>query len=105
MAQVEIEVGGRSYELACRDGEEERLRLLGRLVDAKASDVAKAIGKASEARELLLTALLLADELDDARGAAAKGRIEEAQRVAAMERCAEKLESLAARLEKPGQSA
>lgn len=102
MAQVEIEISGRRYELSCRDGEEERLRLLGRLVDAKAADVARAIGKASEARELLLTALLLADELDEARGAAAR---EEAQRVAAMDRYAEKLETLAARLEKPAASA
>ena len=70
-----------------------------------ASTPPRAIGKASEARELLLTALLLADELDEARGAAAKGRIEEAQRVAAMERCAETLEALAVRLEKPAQSA
>ena len=105
MAQVEIEISGRKYELACRDGEEERLRLLGRLVDTKAADVARAIGKASEARELLLTALLLADELDEARGAAARARIDDAQRIAAMDRCAEKLESLAARLEKPGASA
>jgi cell division protein ZapA len=105
MAQVTIEISGRPYELACRDGEEERLQLLGRLVDAKAADVARAIGKASEARELLLTALLLADELDEARGTAARARIEEAQRVAAMDRCAEKLESLAQRLEKPAASA
>ncbi|MDH7638639.1 cell division protein ZapA [Sphingomonas oryzagri] len=105
MAQVNVEIGGRSYELSCRDGEEERLRLLGRLVDAKAADVTRAIGKASEARELLLTALLLADELDEARGAAARQRIEDAQRIAAMDRYAEKLESLAARLEKPAASA
>jgi cell division protein ZapA len=52
-----------------------------------------------------MTALLLADELDDARGSAASQRIEAAQRVAAMERCAERLETLAARLEKPSQSA
>lgn len=105
MAQVNVEIGGRSYELSCRDGEEERLRLLGRLVDAKVADVTRAIGKASEARELLLTALLLADELDEARGAAARQRIEDAQRIAAMDRYAEKLESLAARLEKPAASA
>ncbi|WBO23623.1 cell division protein ZapA [Sphingomonas abietis] len=105
MAQVEIEIGGRRHELTCRDGEEDRLRLLGRLVDAKIGDVSRAIGKASEARELLLTALLLADELDEARNAAAKGRIEEAQRITAMERCAEKLESIAMRLEKPGENA
>jgi cell division protein ZapA len=102
MAHVTIEVGGRSYELACRDGEEDRLRLLGRLVDAKAADVSRAIGKASEPRELLLTALLLADELDETRGATANARIEDGQRVAAMERMAERLESLAGRLENPG---
>ncbi len=105
MATVDIEVAGRRYELACRNGEEDRLRLLARLVDAKAGDVARAIGKASEARELLLTALLLADELDEARGNAAKDRVEEADRVAEIERCAETLEALAARLEKPTRSA
>ena len=105
MAQIAIEIGGRRYDLACRDGEEERLKLLGRLVDAKAADVTRAIGKANEARELLLTALLLADELDEARGLAARTRMEEAQRVSQIERCAEKLERLAERLEKPAPSA
>jgi cell division protein ZapA len=105
MAQVEIEVGGRSYELSCRDGEEDRLRLLGRLVDARAADVARAVGKASEARELLLTALLLADELDETRGSAATARLEDGQRAAAIERCAERLEKLAEALEKPGAAA
>lgn len=105
MAQVNVEISGRAYELSCRDGEEERLLLLGRLVDAKAADVTRAIGKASEARELLLTALLLADELDEARGAAARQRIEDAQRIAAMDRYAEKLETLAARLENPAATA
>jgi cell division protein ZapA len=100
MAQVEIEVGGRIYELSCRDGEEERLRLLGRLVDARAGDVSRAVGKASEARELLLTALLLADELDETRGSAATARLEDGQRAAAIERCAERLEGLAITLEK-----
>ncbi len=105
MAQVELDVGGRQYEVVCRDGEEERLRMLARLVDIRATDVVRAIGRGNEARELLMTALLLADELDEARGTAALARLEEAQRVASMERCAERLETLAARLEKPGQSA
>lgn len=105
MAQVKLDVGGRQYEVACRDGEEERLRMLARLVDNRASDVVRAIGRGNEARELLMTALLLADELDEARGTAASARIEATQRVASMERCAERLETLAARLEKPGQSA
>jgi len=104
MAQVKLDVGGRQYEVVCRDGEEDRLRMLARLVDSRTADVVRAIGRGHEARQLL-TALLLADELDDARGSAASQRIEAAQRVAAMERCAERLETLAARLEKPSQSA
>ncbi len=105
MAQVELDVGGRRYEVACRDGEEERLRMLARMVDNRATDVVRSIGRGNEARELLLTALLLADELDEARGAAAGTRQEETQIVTFVERCAERLETLAARLEKPGRSA
>jgi cell division protein ZapA len=101
MAQVKLEVGGRQYEVICRDGEEERLKMLARLVDTRASDVIRSIGRGNEPRELLLTALLLADELDEARGAAAMARTEEVQRMTAMERYAERLESLATRLEKP----
>ena len=69
MAEVSLTIGGRAYRLACRDGEEERLRLLGRLVDARATDAIRAVGRGNEPRELLLTALLLADELDEMRGA------------------------------------
>jgi len=101
MAQVKLEVGGRRYEVMCRDGEEERLKMLARLVDSRASDVIRSIGRGNEPRELLLTALLLADELDEARNAAASARTEEVQRIIAMERCADQLEDLASRLEKP----
>ena len=101
MAQVKLEVGGRQYDVMCRDGEEERLMMLARLVDSRAADVIRSIGRGNEPRELLLTALLLADELDEARSTVASARTEEIQRVTAMERCAERLESLASRLEKP----
>ena len=68
MAEVTIEVGGRRYDVACRDGEEEQLRRLGRLVDEKAVQARAAVGGVNEARQLLLAALLLADELSDLRG-------------------------------------
>ena len=105
MAQVELEIGGRHFEVTCKDGEEERLRLLGRIVDSRASDVVRSVGRGNEARELLLTALLLADELDDARATQATTRLEEESRIIAIERCAERLEALANALEKPGDSA
>ena len=67
MAEVTIDVGGRRYDVACRDGEEEQLRRLARLVDEKAGQARAAVGGMNEARQLLLAALLLADELNDLR--------------------------------------
>lgn len=67
MAEVTIEVGGRRYDVACRDGEEEQLRDLARLVDEKATQARSAVGGMNESRQLLVAALLLADELNDLR--------------------------------------
>jgi cell division protein ZapA len=105
MAQVRLDIGGRQYDVSCRDGEEERLRLLGRIVDGRASDVIRSVGRGNEARELLLTALLLADELDEARTTSANARLEDEAEAAAIERCAERLEALATTLEIPAADA
>lgn len=68
MAEVSIEIGGRRYDVACRDGEEPQLRRLAMLVDQKAEQARSAVGSnANEPRLLLLAALLLADELNDLR--------------------------------------
>jgi cell division protein ZapA len=106
MAEVEVSVGGRRYKLSCRDGEEDQLRALARVVDQKAADISKALGEMTEARTLLLSALLIADELNDVRGAAAVVRNESPADVApdpayavAIERIAERVERLAVRLE------
>ena len=63
MGQVNVTVGGRSYALNCRDGEEKRLQLLADIVDRKAQDLHGALGQVSEVRLLLMSALLLADNL------------------------------------------
>ena len=105
MAQVQIEVGGRHYRVGCRDGEEARLQELGRLVDARASDVIRAIGTGDEGRQLLMTALLLADELDEARGIVTELHAQEVGRTAAIARCAERIDALAAKLENGEQNA
>lgn len=68
MAEITIQIAGRAYDVACRDGEEEQLRRLARLVDAKAEQARAAVGGGGETRQLLLAALLLADELNDIRG-------------------------------------
>ena len=74
MAEVDIIVGGRSYRLACDDGQEPRLRALASRID----DIAKSFGpgaaQLSEPRLLLMCALMTADKLDEAENAAAEAR-------------------------------
>ncbi len=100
MAKVDLTIGGNSYTLACRDGEEGRLTALAMMVDAKASDARRTVGGVSEARQLLFAALLLADELDEARksGGAAPAPSPPVP-AAPVDDEAELLEDIAARLE------
>lgn len=67
MAEVTLTIGGYHYQLACRDGEEAHLARLGGIVDKKVSEARAAVGNASEVRQLLLSALLFADEMLDAQ--------------------------------------
>lgn len=66
MSEVSLRIGGRNYTVACADGEEDHVRVLGEVIDAKLQQLG---GKpsAQESQNLLFAALLLADELDEAR--------------------------------------
>ncbi len=64
MAEVSIMVGGRRYQMACEDGQEDRLRALARRIDEEAQALAGS-GQVSEPRLLLMAALMLADKLDE----------------------------------------
>ncbi len=103
MASVDIDIGGRRYSIACRAGEEEKLREVGAIVDKKAQDAAGALGTLTEARQLLFASLLLADELRDKRQAAAPAPASppgiDPALAEALERLADRAESLADRLE------
>jgi cell division protein ZapA len=70
MSNIDVEVAGRRYSVACRDGEEEHLRGLAAIVDQRAHDAAQALGSLTETRQLLFAALLIADDLKDARAGA-----------------------------------
>lgn len=109
MAEVDLEIAGRHYSLACRDGEEAHLAALAAVVDAKAQDASRTMGGLSEARQLLFAALLLADELADARKTPAATPSTESPAepalATALERLAERMEALAARVEAGGASA
>ena len=65
MAQVEVTVNGRSYMVACDDGQEAHVARLGRYVDQKVQSLVKTVGQVGDARLLLMASLLVADELVD----------------------------------------
>src|ERR1700744_3966931 len=62
MPLVNVMVNGRAYTIACDDGEEEHLRELAQMVDAKAREVLGSVGQVGDSRLILMAALLLADE-------------------------------------------
>lgn len=67
MGKVNIKINGQTYAMACKDGDEDRLSELGVKVDEKVSQLSKTMGSAGERRLLLMAALLLADEAEDAQ--------------------------------------
>ena len=70
-AMIDITIAGRTYQVACREGEEENLRSAARLVDGKSREALAGLGTLSEARQFLFASLLLADQLIDQRPEAA----------------------------------
>lgn len=67
MAQVTVVLNSRSYQFGCEPGEEARLREIGRHVQSRVEDVARQYGKVGNDRLLAMAALLIADELFEAR--------------------------------------
>ena len=64
-ATVTVSVVGRSYEIGCDPGQEERVRKLAADIDRRANELLKSVGAVGEARILFMAALLIADELAD----------------------------------------
>jgi cell division protein ZapA len=62
MPQVEIRIGGRSFEVACQDGEEPFLHAAAEMLDTEASALSSQIGRMPESRMLLMAGLMLADK-------------------------------------------
>ena len=101
-ALIDISIAGRTYQVACREGEEENLRSAARLVDGKSREALAGLGTLSEARQFLFASLLLADQLIDKSPEAAAAAIPSPPDPALVERAealANRLEMLAAELE------
>tara|TARA_B100002019_G_C21054857_1_gene491063 strand:+ start:80 stop:457 length:378 start_codon:yes stop_codon:yes gene_type:complete len=123
MGEVSIAINGKNYGIACDDGQEERVRELGRYVDERLKSLGGAGGAMNETQNLVLTTILLADEIADLRnyidqngvdGDAAEPRVEvkevqippaisdedEAKFANTVETLANRIEDLATRLAK-----
>ena len=62
MPEVEITIGGRSFEVACQAGEEHYLQTAAAMLDKEAATLTGQIGRLPEARMLLMAGLMLADK-------------------------------------------
>ena len=74
MPEVTISIGGRSFEVACQEGEEQFLHSAAKMLDDEAQVLSDQIGRMPEARMLLMAGLLLADKT-----AATEDRIREVE--------------------------
>jgi cell division protein ZapA len=71
MPQVSINIANRTYELACGEGEEQRVHELASYVDEKVTELRKQLMPGTpEVKLLVFAALLLAEESREARGIA-----------------------------------
>ena len=106
MAEISLDIAGRPYKVACRDGEEDNLRRAAALVDGKSREALAGLGALSEGRQFLFASLLLADQIIERTGGAAAAPPPppepsvDPQVVRRIEAIAERIERLAADLEK-----
>jgi cell division protein ZapA len=119
MPQVQVTISGRSYRMACGEGEEAHLEGLAADYDAKITELRGSFGENGDMRLHVMAALTLADELAETRKrlggideelaflrqlAAAGGERSqalEAQMAEALTRTAERIERLVKALSAP----
>lgn len=103
MSNVTLQIGGRDYTVACAEGEEAHVGMLGRMIDRKLTAMGNNAAQ-NEVRTLLFATLLLADELYDAhnKSGGKTGAAEDSgapEIASALERLAGRIENLATHLE------
>ncbi|MDA0368657.1 MAG: cell division protein ZapA [Proteobacteria bacterium] len=107
MAVVDVVVNGRTYQVACDDGQEDHLVDLARYIDKRVAELAKTMGQVGDARLILMASLLVADELSEALESvdSMKQTLEDGQEEragdaeATFATLASRIENIAARLE------
>jgi cell division protein ZapA len=100
MPTVTIALNGRNYDLAVGDGEEPRVQELAGEIRRRMENLTRSAGNLSEGMAFVMTALTLADELDQKKREA--NRLKDEGREASLRRevaLADTIEALAARVE------
>lgn len=111
MAEVNISINGRKFGIACDDGQEQRVIDLANFVDSRLQEISKAGAGSNESHLLVLTSIVMADELFDMRDAAANGnqaqlgglqitRDDEGTIVNAIDQMASRIDAIAGNLQK-----
>ena len=109
MSQVMVTINGRNYQIACDDGQEAHLTRLAAYIDKRVGELVAAVGQVGDARLLVMSSLLIADELSDAYSdrnslkdpdGTAGARLEAEESLGTgIEAIAQRIEDVAARLE------
>jgi len=71
LPKVDVSINGRSYAVACDDGQQDRVRELAGMVDSRVKQLVGPgpVGGIGETQILVLAGLMLADELSETRAA------------------------------------
>jgi cell division protein ZapA len=122
MAAVIVSIAGRTYRLSCDDGQEPRLQELAAYVEGKIASMKDNFREIGEQRIVVMAALSIADEANDAKGklkaieaevatlraeldtATRRQEALETQVAAALEEAAQRIEALDAELKQPAAS-
>jgi cell division protein ZapA len=120
MSQITVTIAGRTYRIACGDGEEEHLTKLAASYDAKIEEMRGSFGEIGDMRLHVMAAITLADELSEQRRRAdaleaelgavrqlalsgdERSLLIEARVIEGINRAAERMERLARALNAPG---
>jgi cell division protein ZapA len=120
VAQVNVSINGRQFRMACADGEEDHLRELAKGLDDRIAALRGQFGEIGDARLTVMAALMVADELSetakrirrleedlaalqDSRVVAAdRMQATQAALIAAFTSAAERIESVAKKLNQTG---
>ena len=67
MPQIVVSIDGKTYRMACAEGEEDHLMGLAAGLDARISELRGSFGEIGDLRMTVMAAIMVSDELDESR--------------------------------------